>query len=65
MERKFGTWRKSTRSSGGDNCVEVSVADNHQVGVRDSKNPDGGTLEFTTAEWIAFTVGVRGGEFDA
>jgi len=33
--------------------------------VRNSRNPNGGTLTFTLAEWAAFTSGVRGGEFDA
>jgi hypothetical protein len=65
MEQKYSNWRKSMRSSGGDNCVEVSFADNGDVGMRDSKNPTGGMLEFTPAEWMAFTGGVRDGEFDA
>jgi hypothetical protein len=35
----------------------------HRV-VRDSKNPTGPTLIFTATEWVAFTAGVRAGEFD-
>ncbi|MBM7770356.1 hypothetical protein JOD54_000560 [Actinokineospora baliensis] len=35
------TWRKSTRSSNGTNCVEVR---NDLSAVRDSKNPDGPAL---------------------
>jgi hypothetical protein len=62
MTQKFVVWRK--RSSGGDNCVEVSFADNGDVGVRDSKNPTGPVLEFTPPEWASFTSGVRDGEFD-
>lgn len=65
MNQKFVVWHKSTRSSGGDNCVEVSFADNGDVGVRDSKNPSGPVLEFTSTEWAAFTGGVRDSEFDA
>ena len=64
MEQKFTGWRKSKRSSAGDNCVEVAFADNGEVGVRDSKNPTGAVLEFTPAEWAAFTGGIRDGEFD-
>ncbi|WP_329109128.1 DUF397 domain-containing protein [Micromonospora sp. NBC_01699] len=48
-------WRKSTRSNGtGGDCVEV--ADNLPgiVGVRDSKNRDGGTLTFGPEAWRAF-----------
>jgi hypothetical protein len=64
LSSKFLIWRKSARSSGGDNCVEVSFAADGSVGVRDSKNRDGAILEFTPAEWTAFTGGVRDGEFD-
>ncbi len=37
--RTFAGWRKSTRSGGGDNCVEVATATDGHIGVRDSKNP--------------------------
>jgi hypothetical protein len=57
-------WRKSTRSGSSGECVEV--ADNLPgiAAVRDTKNPDGGTLVFTHAEWAAFLGGIRDGEFD-
>lgn len=32
-------WRKSSRSGGGNNCVEVTDDFLHVVAVRDSKNP--------------------------
>ncbi len=60
----FIDWRKSSRSGGGDNCVEVAVAADGNVGVRDSKNPTGPVLAFSREEWAAFTGGVRDGEFD-
>ncbi|MFQ6399176.1 DUF397 domain-containing protein [Nocardia sp. KC 131] len=57
-------WFKSSRSSGGQDCVEVAHLDGGLVGVRDSKNPGGPALVFTPAEWDAFTGGVTDGEFN-
>jgi hypothetical protein len=49
------TWRKATYSSGnGGNCIEVGTAD-RSVAVRDSKNPEGPKLAFTSESWQAFT----------
>jgi Domain of unknown function (DUF397) len=47
-------WRKSSRSYGGGNCVEVAVPHNECICVRDSKNPDGTVLQFTPTAWDAF-----------
>ena len=49
-------WFKSSRSDGSRNCVEVAFLPDNTVGVRDSKNPAGPTLRFTTEEWSAFTA---------
>lgn len=68
-------WQKASQSSGGSNCVEVTVTYDtsgagHKTGseklylMRDSKNPDGPVLAFTPAEWEAFVLGVKDGEFD-
>jgi len=63
-ESKFSNWRKSSLSSGGDNCVEVAFAADGSVGVRDSKQLGRGpVLEFLPGEWEAFLGGVAGGEF--
>jgi len=62
----FTHWRKSSRSSGGDNCVEVaSSAGDRAVGVRDSKQGGHGpVLEFSPREWAGFLTGAKTGEFD-
>jgi len=59
-----GDWIKSTLSGFNGNCVEVAGLAEDTIRVRDSKNPRGGVLSFTTAEWDAFIGGVRMGEFD-
>ncbi|WP_306360522.1 DUF397 domain-containing protein [Nocardia sp. CC227C] len=56
-------WFKSSHSQHGGECVEVAHLDGGMVGVRDSKNPNGPTLVFTSSEWTAFTAGVGNGEF--
>jgi len=55
-------WLKSSFSGPGD-CVEVSRRPD-DIRVRDSKDPQGPVLRFNDHEWIAFTRGVRAGEFD-
>ncbi len=73
---EVGVWHKASYSSGnGGNCVEVT-ATHDTAGVphktdesvlyllRDSKDPDGPKLAFTTSEWDAFIAGVKDGEFD-
>ena len=60
-------WRQSTRSGNGGNCVEVAtnlLDTQGVVFVRDSKNPEAGSLAFTPTEWAAFIGGTRAGEFD-
>ena len=59
MDLTSATWRTSSRSSqnGGD-CVEVADNLPGLVGVRDSKDREGGTLTFEPAAWRAFVRGV-------
>ncbi|NEW42542.1 DUF397 domain-containing protein [Nocardia cyriacigeorgica] len=57
-------WFKSSRSAGGNDCVEVAHLDVGWVGVRDSKNPAGPALVFTPSEWDTFLTRTRAGRFD-
>lgn len=56
-------WVKSSRSFANGNCVEVTDLGG-EVGVRNSRHPDGPVLRFTPGEWQAFIAGARNGEFD-
>jgi hypothetical protein len=59
----LAVWTKSSRSTDQGNCVEVAALGTTHA-LRDSKNPTGPALKFTTAAWSAFTNGIRTGEFD-
>jgi hypothetical protein len=62
MDLSHAVWRKSSYS-GVNGCVEVALIEG-LVAIRDSKDPSRPALLFTSAEWKAFTDGVRDGEFD-
>ena len=55
-------WRKSSHSSGSNDCVETASLPGVGVAIRDSKNPDGPVLRFTAREWETFTAGIKHGE---
>ena len=57
-------WIKSSLSYANGNCVEVASLPGGKVGVRNSRDPGGPVLTFTSDEWHAFLGGVRNGEFD-
>lgn len=52
-------WRKSSRSTGGQDCVEVAQTPGSCL-VRDSKNPDGMNLAVSRQAWAAFTRRIKG-----
>lgn len=70
-------WRKATRSNDtGGNCVCVCVCDDRgsvgrwigrsvggSVGVRDSKDPNGGARWFPAAAWTTFINGAKQDKF--
>jgi hypothetical protein len=46
-------WRKSRRSIGNGDCVEVA-GDAGTVLVRDTRDPEGAVLRFPAEAWMAF-----------
>jgi hypothetical protein len=57
-------WRKSSYSGQQGNCIETCASETGTVAVRDSKNPAGPELEFTSPAWSAFVAGIKRGEFN-
>ncbi len=58
-------WIKSSLSFSNGNCVEVASLPHGEIGVRDSKDPQGPVLRFTPDEWHEFLGEARNGEFDS
>jgi len=62
-------WRKSSYSNGsGGSCVEIATfADTpgeHDIAVRDSKDPHGPALTFSARHWRAFTAAIKAHELE-
>ena len=57
------SWRKSARSVANGACVEVAPATGTII-VRDSVNPAGAMISYSTQSWQAFLAGAKAGRFD-
>ncbi|MCU1680917.1 MAG: hypothetical protein JWQ81_1656 [Amycolatopsis sp.] len=57
VPERAGPWKKSSYSGSTDNCVEVATG--NVVGVRDTKNREGGKLTVSSSQWAAFTAAVK------
>jgi len=55
-------WRKSSHSTGGNDCVEVARAGTNCL-VRDSKNPDRAHLAVRPQAWAAFIGDIKHGAY--
>ncbi len=53
-------WRNSSRSTGGNDCVEVAQTAASCL-IRDSKDPDGARLAVRPNAWAAFICGIKHG----
>lgn len=66
--RRFAdvVWRKSSRSTAGNQCVEVGrvQAAGGLCVIRDSKNPGGEPVTVAPTEWKAFIARVKRGDLD-
>ncbi|WP_060179335.1 DUF397 domain-containing protein [Streptomyces sp. IMTB 1903] len=52
-------WRRSSRSTGMNNCVEAAVLGDGLLAVRDSKRTAGPAVLFTGPAWDGFLASVR------
>lgn len=51
-------WRKSSYSADQNDCVEVLI-DTDQVGLRDTKNREGGAIYFSPESWLVLLAKVK------
>ena len=55
-------WRKARRSAGNGACVEVAPV-NGQIAIRDSKDPNGSRLQYSSRSWRVFVAAVTANNF--
>ncbi|MFD6275364.1 DUF397 domain-containing protein [Streptomyces sp. NPDC060209] len=52
-------WRRSSRSTGMNNCVETAPLGDDRLAVRDSKDARLPPLRFSARAWTSFVAGLR------
>jgi len=52
-------WRRSSRSTGMNNCVEAASFSDGRLAVRDSKDVSRRPLRFSAAAWASFVSGLH------
>ncbi|MFF7690450.1 DUF397 domain-containing protein [Streptomyces syringium] len=58
---RAATWRRSSYSTGMNNCVETAPLGPDLLAVRDSKRTAGPVLSFSPTAWSSFVGDLRGG----
>ncbi|MFI5773035.1 DUF397 domain-containing protein [Streptomyces sp. NPDC051658] len=54
-------WRRSSRSTGMNNCVETAPSGDGRLAVRDSKDVSRPPLRFSAVAWTSFVTGLHRG----
>ncbi|OKJ91829.1 hypothetical protein AMK33_34710 [Streptomyces sp. CB02400] len=64
--RELGSegWHKPWSGGNGGNCLEAMKLEDGRIAVRQSTDPDGPALIYTSAEMTAFIEGAKAGEAD-
>jgi len=57
-------WRKARRSANNGACVELAPAAG-QILIRDSKDQNGPTIQYSASTWQAFVAKAGKGHFDS
>ncbi|WP_327584223.1 DUF397 domain-containing protein [Nonomuraea sp. NBC_00507] len=62
IDPSWGGWRKSRHSMSNGDCVEVALFTDGRVGLRDSKNPSGGTIVLAAEEFRDLLTDIKQGK---
>ncbi|MER7765632.1 DUF397 domain-containing protein [Kitasatospora sp. NPDC096140] len=65
LDLSSALWVKSSHSTDGGQCIEVAPGFPNVMPVRDSKDPSGPALVFSSTAWQSFVTAIRAGELDA
>ncbi len=65
-DHPYAIWRKSSRSAGSGQCVEVARLKQGKTGIRDSQDrrPQAPVLTLTSAQFSALISGIKRGQYD-
>lgn len=64
MSNDNNGWFKSSYSPANGDCVEIKVHDSLNIGIRDSKNPNGARLMVHLSSWGSFAQSAATAHFE-